>query len=95
MVLVFAATLSFAADPKRQQSRTPPAKACKGRTNRHQHSHKGRTVGTSWYWWRLFPEDYWRTPLRKEDSWIKKIIPGATYDKMKDKIIAKQVPKKK
>jgi len=96
LALVFAATLSFAADPKAPAKPTPPAKPVKAELiniNTATKAELSALPGIGDVYSQKIIDG--RPYAKKDQLKSKKIIPGATYDKMKDKIIAKQVPKKK
>ena len=96
LVLVFAATLSFAADPKAPAKTTPPAKPAKAELIDINTATKAELsalpgIGDAYSQKIIDGRPY----AKKDQLKSKKIIPGSTYDKIKDKIIAKQAPKKK
>ena len=96
LALVFAATLSFAADPKAPAKTTPPAKPVKAELIDINAATKAElsalpSIGDVYSQKIIDGRPY----AKKDQLKSKKIIPGATYDKIKDKIIAKQAPKKK
>jgi competence protein ComEA len=96
LALVFAATLSFAADPKAPAKPTPPAKPVKAELIDINTATKAElsalpSIGDVYSQKIIDGRPY----AKKDQLKSKKIIPGATYDKIKDKIIAKQAPKKK
>ena len=101
LVLVFAATLSFAADPKAAVKPTPAAKpavekAAKAELidiNTATKAELSALPGIGDVYSQKIIEG--RPYAKKDQLKSKKIIPGATYDKIQDKIIAKQAPKKK
>ena len=96
MVLVFAATLSFAADPKAPVKPTPPAKPAKVELidiNTATKAELSSLPGIGDVYSQKIIDG--RPYAKKDQLKSKKIIPGSTYDKIKDKIIAKQAPKKK
>jgi DNA uptake protein ComE-like DNA-binding protein len=96
LALVFAATLSFAADPKAPAKTTPPAKPVKAELidiNTATKAELSALPGIGDVYSQKIIDG--RPYAKKDQLKSKKIIPGATYDKIKDKIIAKQVPKKK
>jgi DNA uptake protein ComE-like DNA-binding protein len=96
LALVFAATLSFAADPKAPAKPTPPAKAAKAELidiNTATKAELSALPGIGDVYSQKIIDG--RPYAKKDQLKSKKIIPGATYDKIKDKIIAKQAPKKK
>ena len=96
LALVFAATLSFAADPKAPAKPTPPAKPVKAELiniNTATKAELSALPGIGDVYSQKIIDG--RPYAKKDQLKSKKIIPGATYDKIKDKIIAKQVPKKK
>jgi competence protein ComEA len=101
LVLVFSATLSFAADPKAPAKTTPPAKpvvtqAVKAELidiNTATKSELSALPGIGDVYSQKIIDG--RPYAKKDQLKSKKIIPSATYDKIKDKIIAKQAPKKK
>ncbi|MCX6715394.1 MAG: helix-hairpin-helix domain-containing protein [Candidatus Taylorbacteria bacterium] len=96
LALVFADTLSFAADPKAPAKPTPPAKPVKAELIDINTATKAELsalpgIGDAYSQKIIDGRPY----AKKDQLKSKKIIPGATYDKIKDKIIAKQAPKKK
>jgi DNA uptake protein ComE-like DNA-binding protein len=101
LVLVFSATLSFAADPKAPAKTTPPAKPAVTQPakaelidiNTATKAELSALPGIGDAYSQKIIDG--RPYAKKDQLKIKKIIPGATYDKIKDKIIAKQAPKKK
>ena len=96
LALVFAATLSFAADPKAPAKPTPPAKPVKAELidiNTATKAELSALPGIGDVYSQKIIDG--RPYAKKDQLKSKKIIPGATYDKIKDKIIAKQAPKKK
>jgi DNA uptake protein ComE-like DNA-binding protein len=96
LALVFAATLSFAADPKAPSKTTPPAKPAKAELidiNTATKAELSALPGIGDVYSQKIIDG--RPYAKKDQLKSKKIIPGATYDKIKDKIIAKQAPKKK
>jgi DNA uptake protein ComE-like DNA-binding protein len=96
LALVFAATLSFAADPKTPAKTTPPAKPVKAELidiNTATKAELSALPGIGDVYSQKIIDG--RPYAKKDQLKSKKIIPGATYDKIKDKIIAKQTPKKK
>ena len=96
LALVFAATLSFAADPKAPAKTTPPAKPVKTELidiNTATKAELSALPGIGDVYSQKIIDG--RPYAKKDQLKSKKIIPGATYDKIKDKIIAKQAPKKK
>jgi len=106
IAFVFAATLSFASDPKAPAKPTPPAKAAdkaadkKADTktalidiNTATKAELSALPGIGDVYSQKIIDG--RPYAKKDQLKSKKIIPGATYDKIKDKIIAKQAPKKK
>jgi competence protein ComEA len=101
LVLVFATTLSFAADPKAAVKPTPAAKpavekAAKAELidiNTATKAELSALPGIGDVYSQKIIDG--RPYAKKDQLKSKKIIPGATYDKIQDKIIAKQAPKKK
>jgi DNA uptake protein ComE-like DNA-binding protein len=101
LVLVFAATLSFAADTKAPAKTTPPAKPAVTQPakaelidiNTATKAELSALPGIGDAYSQKIIDG--RPYAKKDQLKSKKIIPGATYDKIKDKIIAKQAPKKK
>jgi DNA uptake protein ComE-like DNA-binding protein len=101
LVLVFTATLSFSADPKAPVKPTPaakpavtqPAKAELIDINTATKAELSALPGIGDVYSQKIIDG--RPYAKKDQLKSKKIIPGATYDKIKDKIIAKQAPKKK
>ena len=96
LALVFAATFSFAADPKAPAKPTPPAKPVKAELiniNTATKAELSALPGIGDVYSQKIIDG--RPYAKKDQLKSKKIIPGATYDKIKDKIIAKQAPKKK
>lgn len=101
MVLVFSATTSIAADPKVTAKPTPaakpavaqPAKAELIDINKATKAELSALPGIGDTYSQKIIDG--RPYTGKDQLKSKKIIPGATYDKIKDKIIAKQAPKKK
>jgi competence protein ComEA len=101
LALVFAATLSFAADPKAPAKPTPAAKpavekAAKAELidiNTATKAELSALPGIGDVYSQKIIDG--RPYAKKDQLKSKKIIPGATYDKIQDKIIAKQATKKK
>jgi len=96
MVLVFAATLSFAADPKAPAKPTPPAKAAKAELidiNTATKAELSALPGIGDVYSQKIIDG--RPYAKKNQLKSKKIIPAGVYDKIKGMIIAKQPSKKK
>lgn len=99
--LLFISTIGFAADPKAPTKPTPPtkpavsqpAKAAIIDINTATKAELSALPGIGDVYSQKIIDG--RPYAKKDQLKSKKIIPGATYDKIKDKIIAKQVPKKK
>jgi competence protein ComEA len=103
----FASTVAVAADPKAPVKPAPPAKAAAEKAADKKADAKTALIDINTatkaelsalpgmgdaYSQKIIDG---RPYAKKDQLKSKKIIPGATYDKIKDKIIAKQPPKKK
>lgn len=99
--LLFICTLGFAADPKAPAKAAPPAKpavSLPAKTalidiNTATKAELSALPGIGDVYSQKIIDG--RPYAKKDQLKSKKIIPGATYDKIQDKIIAKQAPKKK
>ena len=99
--LLFISTLGFAADPKAPTKPNPPAKPAVSQPakaelidiNTATKAELSALPGVGDVYSQKIIDG--RPYAKKDQLKSKKIIPGATYDKIKDKIIAKQAPKKK
>jgi len=99
--LLFITTIGFAADPKGPTKPTPPAKPAVSQPakaaiidiNTATKAELSALPGIGDVYSQKIIDG--RPYAKKDQLKSKKIIPGATYDKIKDKIIAKQAPKKK
>ena len=101
--LLFISTVGFAADPKAPAKLTPPAKPVAAKPadtktslidiNTATKAELSALPGIGDVYSQKIIDG--RPYAKKDQLKSKKIIPGATYDKIKDKIIAKQAPKKK
>jgi DNA uptake protein ComE-like DNA-binding protein len=105
--LLFISTVGFAADPKAPAKPTPPAKAAVEKAADKKADTKAALIDINTatkaelsplsgigdvYSQKIIDG---RPYAKKDQLKSKKIIPDATYEKIKDKIIAKQAPKKK
>jgi competence protein ComEA len=96
LVLVFSATLSFAADPKAPAKTTPQAKPVKAELidiNTATKAELSALPGIGDVYSQKIIDG--RPYVKKDQLKSKKIIPAGVYDKIKGMIIAKQPPKKK
>ena len=96
LVLVFSASLSFAADPKAPAKTTPPAKPVKAELidiNTATKAELSVLPGIGDVYSQKIIDG--RPYAKKDQLKSKKIIPAGVYDKIKGMIIAKQPPKKK
>jgi len=101
--LIFISTLGFAADPKAPVKPTPPTKPtvekkAEAKTalidiNTAAKAELSALPGIGDVYSQKIIDG--RPYARKDQLKTKNIISGTTYDKIKDKIIAKQPPKKK
>ena len=99
--LLFISTFGFAADPKAPAKPTPPAKPAVTQPakaelidiNTATKAELSALPGIGDVYSQKIIDG--RPYAKKDQLKSKKIIPGATYDKIKDKIIAKQTSKKK
>jgi competence protein ComEA len=105
--LLFISTVGFAADPKAPAKPTPPAKPVVEKVvdkkvdaktdlidiNTATKAELSALPGIGDAYSQKIIDG--RPYAKKDQLKSKKIIPGATYDKISDKIIAKQAPKKK
>ena len=101
--LLFISTVGFAADPKAPAKPTPPAKPTVAKPadtktalidiNTATKAELSAIPGIGDVYSQKIIDG--RPFAKKDQLKSKKIIPATTYDKIKDKIIAKQAPKKK
>ena len=101
--LLFISTAGFAADPKAPAKPTPPAKPAVEKPadaktglidiNTASKEELSALSGIGDVYSQKIIEG--RPYAKKDQLKSKKILPDATYEKIKDKIIAKQPPKKK
>ena len=101
--LLFISTVGFAADPKAPAKPTPPAKPTVAKPadtktalidiNTATKAELSAISGIGDAYSQKIIDG--RPYAKKDQLKSKKIIPGTIYDKIKDKIIAKQAPKKK
>jgi competence protein ComEA len=101
--LLFICSVGFAADPKAPAKPTPPAKPAVEKpadaktglidinTATKEELHALSGIGDTYSQKIIDGRPY----AKKDQLKSKKIIPDAVYEKIKDKIIAKQPPKKK
>ena len=93
LAFVFAATLSFAASHKSPAKAAAPAKAVLIDINTATKAELMAIPGIGEAYSQKIIDG--RPYTGKDQLKSKKIVPDATYDKIKDLIIAKQAPKKK
>ena len=99
--LLFISTIAFAADPKAPAKPVPPAKPAVAQPakaaiidiNTATKAELSALPGIGDVYSQKIIDG--RPYAKKDQLKSKKIIPGTTYDKIQDKIIAKQAPKKK
>ena len=107
LAVIFISTVGFAADTKVPAKPTPPAKAAVAKPEEKKADVKAELIDINTatkdqlkalegigdaYSQKIIDG---RPYAKKDQLTSKKIVPDATYNKIKDKIIAKQPPKKK